>query len=167
MHSWIEALKKSDYLQVKNLLQNGEDVNSANDAGESVLMYAIRSHCDLNLIMLLIESGADIFALDDEGVSVFDMAVTYSNIAMVRYILDKGIDVNKTQRKSGFTPLMCAACYGRNEVVKILLESGADKDATDAKGLSATDFARKMNKKSILKLLDYDENAPKNTTYAR
>jgi ankyrin repeat protein len=62
---------------------------------------------------------------------------------------------------------MCAACYGRNEVVKILLESGADKEATDTKGLSATDFARKMNKKSILKLLDYDENAPKNTTYAR
>jgi len=29
------------------------------------------------------------------------------------------------------------------------------------------DFARKMNKKSILALFDYDENTPKNTGYAR
>jgi ankyrin repeat protein len=167
MHNWVEPLKKSDYLHVKNLLQNGADVNSVNDAGESVLMYALRSYCHFDLIMLLIDNGADIFAVDDEGVSVFDMAVTYSNISMVKYILDQGIDVNKTQRKSGFTSLMCAACYGRNEVVKILLENGADKNITDAKGFNATDFARKMQKKSILKLLEYDENAPKNTIYAR
>jgi len=48
-----------------------------------------------------------------------------------------------------------------------LLDKGADKDAIDAKGLTAIDFSRKMNKKSVLALLDYDENAPKNTSYAR
>jgi len=70
-----------------------------------------------------------------EDVSIFDMAITYDNIKMVEFFLDKGIDVNVTNRKSGFTPLMCASCYGRIEIAKILL--------------------------------DYDENAPKNTMYAR
>ena len=70
-------------------------------------------------------------------------------------------------QKSGFTPLMCAACYGRTEIAKILLENDADKDVADSKGITATDFARKINKKSILQLLDYDENAPKNTMHAR
>jgi len=115
----------------------------------------------------LVESGADIFDFDDEGVSVFDIAITYANEEMVRYLIDQGISVNKTQRRSGFTPLMAAACYGRVEIAKILLENGADKEAIDSKGFNATDFARKMNKKTILELLDYDENAPKNTTYAR
>ncbi len=117
--------------------------------------------------MLLVESGADIYDFDEEGVSIFDMAVTYNNIEMVKYLISKGNDVNATTRRSRFTPLMAAACYGRLEIAKLLLEHGADKDAVDAKGISVIDFARKTNKKSILLLLDYDENAPKNRNYAR
>ena len=48
---------------------------------------------------------------------------------------------------------MCATCYGRVEVAKYLLEQGANKDAVESKGLTAADFARKMNKKTIMKLL--------------
>jgi len=167
MNKWIEALKNNNLEEIKSLLAKGEDVNDANDTGESVLAYAIRSHCDFSLLMLLVESGADIYDFDDEGVSIFDMAITYNNVKMVEFFLEKGIDVNTTQRRSRFTPLMCAACYGRTEIAKILLENNVDKDAKDTKGFTATDFARKMNKKSILKLLEYDENTPKNTMYAR
>jgi ankyrin repeat protein len=167
MNTWIEHLKNNDYKKVQQLLNSGEDVNETNESGESVLMYAIRSHCDYELLMLLVQSGADIYAIDHEGVSVFDMAITYNNVAMVEFFLEKNIDVNATQRKSGFTPLMCASCYGRGEIVQLLLQNNADKDAIDMKGLTATEFARKMNKKSVLRLLDYDANAPKNTVYAR
>jgi ankyrin repeat protein len=167
MDKWIEILKKNDYLNAKKYIKEGGDVKASNDAGECVLSHAIRYGCDFELLMLLVESGADIFDFDDEGVSVFDIAITYANEEMVRYLIDQGVSVNKTQRRSGFTPLMAAACYGRVEIAKILLENGADKEAIDSKGFNATDFARKMNKKTILELLDYDENAPKNTTYAR
>jgi ankyrin repeat protein len=167
MTNWIEALKNNDIEKINILICKGENINDENESGESVLAYAIRSHCDFELLMLLIQSGADIYDTDHEGVSIFDMAITYNNIQMTLYFLEKGIDVNKTHRRSGFTPLMCAACYGRTEIAKILLENGADKEAVDLKGLSATDFARKMNKKSVLTLLGYDANAPKNTTYAR
>lgn len=167
MNRWIEALRKNSLEEVSSLIKDGDDVNAETESGESVLAYALRSHCDFSLLMLLIESGADINDFDNEGVSIFDMAITYNKIKMVEFFLDKGVDVNITKRRSGFTPLMCAVCYGRNTIVKMFLEHGIDKDAVDSKGLNATDFARKMNKKSILKLLDYDEQSPKNTTYAR
>lgn len=167
MHSWIEILKKNDLVGVKKHIKNGADVNDANDTGESVLAYAIRSRCDTEILMLLIESGADIHDFDDEGVSIFDMSVTYNNIDMVKFMIEKGIDVNFTSRRSRFTPLMAAVSYGRIEIVKILLEHGANQEAVDDKGFSSIDFARKMNKKSILAILNYDENAPKNTAYAR
>ncbi len=166
MNTWIEALQHNNITEVNKLIENGEDINDENDSGESVLAYAIRSHCDFSLLMFLVENGADIYDFDNEGVSIFDAAITYNNLEMVRYFLSKEIDVNATTRRSGFTPLMCAACYGRYEIAKILLEKGADKDASDLKGFSAIDFARKMNKKSILKLFDYDENAKKNITHA-
>ena len=167
MNKWLELLKNDDYLGIKKYIKSGGDLSETNEAGESVLACALRAQCDMETLMLLIESGADIFDFDDEGVSVFDMAVTYDNKEMVRYLIEQGKDVNETTRKSRFTALMAAACYGREEIAKILLEHGADQEAKDSKGFTAVDFARKMNKKSILELFEYDENAPKNTAYAR
>jgi len=167
MNKWLELLRNNDYLGIKKYIKNGADLQETNEGGESVLACALRARCDEDVLMLLIESGADIFDFDDEGVSIFDMAITYDNLWMVEYLLEKGLDVNKTNRKSGFTALMAAACYGRVEIAKLLLEKGASQTATDVKGFTAIDFARKMNKKSVLELFDYDPNAPKNMGYAR
>lgn len=164
---WTELLNNDDYLGIKKYLKTDGDLSETNDAGEGVLACAIRARCSFDTLMLLIEFGADPHDFDDEGVSVFDIAITYDNIDMVNYLIEHGRDVNQTNRKSGFTPLMAAACYGRSEIAKILIENGVDQKAKDAKGFSAVDFARKMNKKSVLEILDYDENAEKNTNYAR
>ncbi|MEA2091749.1 MAG: ankyrin repeat domain-containing protein [Campylobacterota bacterium] len=167
MNRWLEFLKNNDFLSVKKYIKDGADINDENESGESVLASAIRYRCDMDLLMLLIESGADIYDFDDEGVSIFDMSITYDNTEMVEYLIEQGIDVNATKRRSRFTPLMAAASYGRAEIATILLNHGANKNASDDKGFTATDFARKMNKKSVLDVLDFDENSPKNKTYTR
>ncbi|WP_304543686.1 ankyrin repeat domain-containing protein [Sulfurimonas microaerophilic] len=164
---WTELLNNDDYLGIKKYLKTDGDITEVNDSGEGVLACAIRAHCDFDTLMLLIEFGADPFDFDDEGVSVFDIAITYDNKEMVNYLIEKGRDVNQTNRRSGFTPLMAAACYGRAEIAKILVQNGVDQNAKDSKGFTAADFARKMNKKSVLEVLEYDENSPKNTNYAR
>ncbi|MCD4667014.1 MAG: ankyrin repeat domain-containing protein [Sulfurimonas sp.] len=167
MNKWLELLKNNDYIGVKRYIKEGSDLEETNDVGESVLACGIRARCDFDLLMLLIENGADVYAFDEEGVSIFDMAITYDNLEMVNFIIQKGIDVNKTMRRSGFTALMAAACYGRVEITQKLIELGVDKYALDSKGFTAIDFARKMNKKSVLELLNYDENTPRNTNFAR
>ena len=167
MNKWLEILQKNDYIAAKLYIKDDADLNEETQSGESVLATALRYHCDFDLIELLIENGADIYDFDNEGVSIFDMAITYDNIKMVQYLIEQGIDVNDTKRRSGFTPLMCAACYGRTKIVKLLLERGADKEVKESKGFNATDFARKMNKKSVLVLLDFDETLPQNRAYIR
>jgi len=167
MNKWLEILKNNDYMSVKKYLKDGADLEETNDIGESILACALRARCDMDLLMLLIDSGADIFDFDEEGVSILDVAITYDNVEMVKYLIENGIDINQTNRRSGFTSLMAAACYGRVEIAKILLKNNVDQTAKDLKGFTAIDFARKMNKKSVLSLLDYDENDPKNTSYAR
>jgi len=167
MNRWLELLRTDDYLGIKKYIKSGADLSATNESGESVLACALRDRCELETLMLLIESGADIYAIDDEGVSILDMAITYDNINILNYLLEQGYDINKTSRKSGFTALMSAACYGRVKIAKILLEKGADQTVKDTKGFRAVDFARKMNKKSVLSILDYDESEAKNTGYAR
>jgi len=167
MNKWLEFLNANDFLNIKKYIKSGGDLEDTNDTGESVLACALRARCDMDVLMLLVDNGADIFDFDDEGVSILDMAITYDNLEMVEYLIKEGINVSKSTRRSSFTPLMAAACYGRVEIAKILLKNGADQSATDTKGFTAIDFARKMNKKSVLALFDYDENDPKNTAYAR
>ena len=167
MNIWIEILKNNDFIGAKQYIKKGADINEENDIGESVLSNAIKYHCDEELIKLLIDNGADLFDFDDEGVSIFDMAITYNNMFIVNYLLNTDIDVNTTTRRSGFTPLMCAACYGHADIVKLLLDAGANKDIKDLKGFTAIDFARKMNKKAVLLVLEYNESDPQNKGYIR
>jgi len=154
MNKWLELLKNNDYIGVKQYLKKDADIDETNDTGESVLACALRARCDFDLLMLLVEHGADIFDFDDEGVAIFDMAITYDNMQMVKYLIEKGINVNNTTRRSKLTPLMVASCYGRVEILKTLLSHNANQEAIDTKGLKAKDFARKMNKKSILEILN-------------
>lgn len=154
MEQWIELLKANDYLGIKQYLKQGANPNEVEENGESVLCFALRYHCDQEIIDLLLEQGSDVHQVDNEGVSVFDVAVTYNNLFLIEYLIKDGFDVHHATRKSGFTPLMGAVCYGRVEVIKKLLELGVDVHSRDAYGLSAIDFARKMHKKSILALLE-------------
>lgn len=153
MSKWSELLQSDDYLGVKKYLKNGADVNEKNDTGESVIAQAIRQRCSNELIALLVDAGADLFDTDNEGVSVFDEAITYNNPDMVKRIIDAGVDVNETRRSSGFTPLMAAVCYNRKSIVTLLLENGADKSQRDRLGLNSADYARKTHRKQMLELL--------------
>ena len=131
MNTWLELLERDDYIGIKKYIKDGANIEETNDVGESVLACAIRAKCDIDTLMLLIENGSDIFDFDDEGVSIFDMAITYNNIEMFRYLLEKGVDINITNRRSGFTPLMAAVCYGRNDIIKILIEQGVEQKRVD------------------------------------
>ena len=154
MTKWISILQNNDYLAAKKHIKEGGDLNARTEAGESVLAYALKSRVDQDLLEMLVDNGADLFYSDDEGVSIMDFAVTYNNMYMIKLLLKEGKDVNDITRKSGFTPLMAAVCYGRYEIFSVLLEAGADLHAAERKGMTALDFARKMRKTSMIKKLE-------------
>lgn len=154
MTKWLSILQNNDYLAAKKHIKDGGNLNARTEAGESVLAYALKSRVDQDMLELLVENGADLFYSDDEGVSIFDFAVTYNNLYMINLLLEKGKDINDVTRKSGFTPLMAAVCYGRYDIFRILLEAGADLNAVERKGMTALDFAKKMRKTSMIKLLE-------------
>lgn len=153
MEKWIELLKDNNYLGIKQYLKNDGNPNETEENGESVICFALRYQCDQEIINLLIDQGADLRHNDEQGVSVFDVAVTYNNLDVIERLIGEGFDVNHATRRSGFTPLMGAVCYGRVEIIQKLIDLGVDVDARDTQGFSAIDFARKMHKKSILALL--------------
>lgn len=65
--------------------------------------------------------------------NLFEM-IASGNCAEVRNRLEKNGDLLKTRSQISETPLICAAREGKTEIVKYLLEIGADPDAATFKG---------------------------------
>lgn len=98
---------------------------------------------DTVLMQRLLDAGADPLIATHNGTTALSVAagigwvegVTHEwseeqNVQTVKWLLDLGVDVN-AKDNDGRTALMGAAHKGRNEVVKILVEHGADMAVND------------------------------------
>ena len=59
---------------------------------------------------------------------------------IAEFLIESGADINM-QHGNGGTALMFASLFGRNEVLRILLKHGADKEIKEQRGLTALDLA--------------------------
>ena len=82
---------------------------------------------------------------------LFD-AARRGDVAYPKVLIDSQIDVN-TQNGKGGTALMFATLSGRNKLVKIMLEHGADTSLRDVRGLMALDLAIQQGNEEALQLL--------------
>ncbi|SFV53538.1 ankyrin repeat family protein [hydrothermal vent metagenome] len=163
MNELTQAIENDSIAKLKSLLQEGADLNKPILIGEeydleeydeiSPLFYAIRKYASLEMIELMLENGVDLYVTDSDGISALDMAIKFKRKEIIQYCIDKGMELNRTKRKSGILPIMLAACFSDTELIEMLLEHGADINATDASGMSAKDYAKKLGQKKMVSFL--------------
>lgn len=125
---------------VRKMLEEGADVNSADDDERTPLMYAAFNGRN-EIIKLLLDLGAKVNSHDISGRTALMMASSGPYPAAVKILLDHGADPNIADREEKFTALMYAAAEGQTDVVKLLLAYRADPSVKDADGEDALTFA--------------------------
>lgn len=105
---------------------------------------------------MLIEKGADINAVDNDGWSALTWASWTGFVKVTSVILENNSPVNVADKK-GLTPLMIASMRGNAGTVQILLEKGADKTLKSTAGKSALDLAKEYSEKYPDRKADYDK----------
>lgn len=91
----------------------------------------------------LLRKGVDPCAVDENGQSViFYYCSGDDTINMTKYLLDRHIGVNYTDKHRDYSLLMMAALYGAKDTVKLLLERGADVSFRGKDGKTAMDMVR-------------------------
>ncbi len=152
----FEEIKKGSGIGVKEALREVEDINALRtEAGDSPLRAAIKHGCDISIVEILVDAGADIFEVDEEGVGLIDDAIKKGRLDIVRFLVDRGVDPNTTRRKSGFTPLMAAMAYGDEPITRYLVEEcGVDTEVRDTFEKNAADYAKMTGYKELIHILD-------------
>uniref|UniRef100_UPI002609A6A7 ankyrin repeat domain-containing protein n=1 Tax=uncultured Brachyspira sp. TaxID=221953 RepID=UPI002609A6A7 len=100
--------------------------------GEGELEFYCREG-DFEMAELLIASGVDVNAKDDDNWTVLMFASINGHLEIVKYLIDKGADIN-AKSNNNVTALMVASEKGHLEVVKYLIDKGADINAKDEFG---------------------------------
>ena len=179
---FFRAIKKDDAITISNLLSRGFDVNTPNPAGEHSLLLAIREPSLKVLAVLLNWDKIDVEARSQQDESPLMLASLKGLSEIVRQLIEKGADVNKpgwtplhyaathghvqimtllldneayidAGSPNGSTPLMMAAMYGTPSAVKLLLEAGADPLLQNDQGLTAIDFAQRVNRTDSVEII--------------
>ncbi len=87
----------------------------------------------------------------------FRHAASCGKAGVAKYLISKGAEIDALTSKRD-TPLNRAIFWGHIEMVKILLENGADPTIRNDKGNNAFDIAKNRGELEILELLNkYDD----------
>jgi len=71
------------------------------------------------------------------------IAIVKGDIETVKKFIEYGADID--QKSNGMTPLMIAARYNQVEIIKLLLDKGANYKIMDERGLTALKYAQLSN----------------------
>ncbi|XRM37598.1 hypothetical protein ABZX51_001062 [Aspergillus tubingensis] len=135
------------------LLDRGAKIDRQDRQGFSVLHLAVRQN-QLAIVRLLLDRGGYIDNVAGDGRTPLTHASADDQKEMVELLLNYGARVN-VQDDCGCTPLTLAVYnYASVDIIRLLLDNGADIYQTDNNGANAFDEARQRNRLDVLALLE-------------
>jgi ankyrin repeat protein len=145
----------TDVEAMRELLDDGLDPNTYNDTQfnqDSLLCFAVRMK-SLPVARLLIDRGADVdLASKGLGKSPLFQAAYQGDVESVSLLIKAGCNVNHIDLL-GNNALREAIIAGHHDIVRLLLQGGADPQQENNDGQTMNDLAAELGDAQMKKLL--------------
>jgi ankyrin repeat protein len=146
------AARDGDLEKVQCLLNQGIDVDSTDEDGNTALIIASNEgHIDIVQLLLKKNAKLDIQATEG-GSTALICASAEGHLEIVKALLTKNSNVD-IQNQYGCTALLLSSSHGQLEVVRALLEKGAKVDIQDEDGDTALICACRYGAKDGVRVL--------------
>ena len=143
----------NDIAIADSLIRAHADPNIANDFGMTPLSRAC-TNGSAALVELLLKAGANPNARIATGETPIMTCASSGNVDAMRLLIARGADVNANEPSQNQDALMWAASERHPNVVRMLVEAGANPRAHTKKGFTALHFAaREGDIESVRQLL--------------
>jgi hypothetical protein len=149
--SLINAAKKGDLSDVRNLLEMGLQVDTRAQWGMTPLMWAA-SKGHINVVKFLLMRKAEVNAVSTNNSTALMWAAFAGHVEIVRILLEHGADVNMKSHQ-GKNALMAACHNGHAGVAELLMRYGATIGMKDNEGKTAIVHATEKGHKAIRNLI--------------
>ena len=152
------AAAYQNHLEVaKRLIEAGADVNVQDNTQQSAYLIPTADGY-LELLKLTLEAGADVHSLDSFNGTGLIRAADRGHVEIIEVLLQTDIDVDHVNRL-GWTALLEAIILGdggprHTEVVRLLVEAGADVNLADSQGASPLEHARQRGFQNMIAILE-------------
>jgi ankyrin repeat protein len=134
------------------VIELSHDVNERSDTDDATALHVASQNGEEEVARFLLELGADISALDEEGYPPLHRAFQGGHVEVAQILIERGADI-LTEDKYGCTPLHRALTLGYVEVAQMLIERGADVSAQDMFGILPLHQASEVGYVEIAQML--------------
>ncbi len=152
----IAAVYRNQVAVAEVLIGAGADVNVKDDTQQSAYLIPTADGY-LELLQLTLRSGADVHSTDSYNGTGLIRAADRGHVEIVQELLKTDIDVDHVNRL-GWTALLEAIILGdggprHTEVVRLLVEAGADVNLADGQGVTPLAHAQQQGYAEIAAIL--------------
>lgn len=157
MTALLAATKANHVAAARTLIEAGADVNAKDDIQDSAYLYAgARGHDEI--LLLTLEHGADLSSTNRFGGTALIPASERGLLSTVEILLEAGVDPNHVNNLN-WTALHEAIVLGDGsstyvEVVRALIDGGADTAIPDGDGVLPVDLAASRGYDAIVAELE-------------
>ena len=153
MTSLMKAVKSNDAAHVKELIQQGVNVNELDNGDAPLVMAAYEGHNEI--VKLLLEAGADVTAVDPGMKATALHAAAYAGrTEAARLLIAHHIDIDKQGPYNGYTALHDALWQNHIETAQVIIEAGANLNLKSNQGQTPLEFARSKKLKELVALME-------------
>jgi ankyrin repeat protein len=145
------AAQQGALAAMRELIRLGTDVDQRATNGDTALHLAL-SYQKSEAAALLVQNGAKLEVRNDEADLPLHEAVRSGNIEFVRLVASTAPHQVSSENNQGATALHAAVAAGNRDIVALLVKSGGHSKRDDA-GLSARDWAKRLEREDLLALL--------------
>jgi len=152
----IAAAYRNDLAIVDVLIQAGADVNIQDNTQQSAYLIST-SDGYLDLLKRTLQAGADVHSTDSYNGTGLIRAADRGHVEIIQELLKTDIKIDHVNNL-GWTALLEAIILGdggprHTEVVRLLVEAGADVNLADANGVTPLAHARQRGYVQMIEIL--------------